>query len=222
MKKESVNMDKEFREKLAQREIAPSPQAWDRLDAMLNVAEQKKSDKPVFKLNYWLVAAAISAVVLGIVFFSNPDQKPNQELVETPAPVEVPAETPVIREDSTIEKTPMQLAPKFTPVPKQKYLPKTQSTQIAQAEPKQKSVSTEEISPVENTIKTPQVEAQAEQLLAANDKPDAKPKRIKIDAKELLSQVDGELEHSFRERVLISIDQKFKKAKTAVANRNQK
>lgn len=212
-------MDKDFREKLNSREIAPSPAAWDRLDAMLNVAEQKKNEKPVFTLNYWLVAAAISAMVLGIMFFSKPDENPNRELVETPSPVEVSNEVPVIKNDSVTQKVDSQM-PKFSPVPQQKNLPRKQSTQIAQVQSDIKVESIRESLPVE-VINQPPPETQAEQLLAENDKPDAKPKRIKIDATALLHEVDGELEHSFRERVLISIDQKFKKAKTAVANRNQ-
>jgi hypothetical protein len=38
-------IDKDFRSKLAQREITPTANAWDRLDAMLTVAEQKKPKK---------------------------------------------------------------------------------------------------------------------------------------------------------------------------------
>ena len=39
---EPNNFEKDFREKLNQREIEPSNKAWDRLDAMLSVAEEKK------------------------------------------------------------------------------------------------------------------------------------------------------------------------------------
>ena len=36
-------IEKQFREKLNSREIQPSSQSWDRLDAMLSVAEEKKN-----------------------------------------------------------------------------------------------------------------------------------------------------------------------------------
>lgn len=220
MKKESVNMDKDFREKLSSREIIPSPQAWDRLDAMLNVAEQKEREKPVFRLNYWLVAAAISAVILGIAFFANPEPKQKHELVETPVPVETSSESPVVEEDSVSPKVEVQQ--KLAPAAAQKYLPEPKSSRLAQVAVAQKEADVrKEISPIDNVVIQPEAEIQAEQLLAQNDQPDAKPKRIQIDASSLLSEVDGELEHSFRERVLNSIDQKFKKARTAVANRNQ-
>ena len=39
------NIDNQIREKLNAIEIQPSAQAWDRLDAMLAVSEEKKSKK---------------------------------------------------------------------------------------------------------------------------------------------------------------------------------
>ena len=42
---EPNKFEKDFREKLNQREIEPSNNAWDRLDAMLSVAEEKKPKK---------------------------------------------------------------------------------------------------------------------------------------------------------------------------------
>lgn len=45
--------------------------------------------------------------------------------------------------------------------------------------------------------------------------------KIKVDANSLLSQVDGELELSFREKVIKKIDKNYKSVKQALANRNQ-
>ena len=42
MKMEPNKLEREFREKLEKRAIQPSDMAWDRLDAMLSVAEKKK------------------------------------------------------------------------------------------------------------------------------------------------------------------------------------
>ena len=42
---EPNKIDNQIREKLNAREIQPSAQAWDRLDAMLAVSEEKKSKK---------------------------------------------------------------------------------------------------------------------------------------------------------------------------------
>ena len=42
---ESNKFEKDFRNKLNKREIAPSENSWDRLDAMLTVAEKKQPKK---------------------------------------------------------------------------------------------------------------------------------------------------------------------------------
>ncbi|MNR56271.1 hypothetical protein D3C85_1768130 [compost metagenome] len=50
-----------------------------------------------------------------------------------------------------------------------------------------------------------------------------KPKsRVKINANDLLNQVDGELELSFREKLISKINRNYQTVKVAVANRNVK
>lgn len=44
---------------------------------------------------------------------------------------------------------------------------------------------------------------------------------IKVDANSLLSEVDGELEQTFREKVISRIGKSYQNAKSALANRNQ-
>lgn len=55
----SNKLENQFKEKLQNRTIEPSDKAWDRLDAMLSVAENKK--KPYGK--WWFVAAGFLALV---------------------------------------------------------------------------------------------------------------------------------------------------------------
>ena len=43
---------------------------------------------------------------------------------------------------------------------------------------------------------------------------------VKVDAKSLLSQVDGEMEYTFREKVLNKMNKNYKEIKVALANRN--
>jgi hypothetical protein len=65
---EPNNIEKQFREKLNAREIQPSAQAWDRLDAMLSVAEEKKTRKP---FGFLFIAASILVfVTLGLFLFN--------------------------------------------------------------------------------------------------------------------------------------------------------
>ena len=65
---EPNKLEKQFRDKLNAREIQPSAQAWDRLDAMLSVAEEKKTRKP---FGFLFIAAGILVLVtLGLFFLS--------------------------------------------------------------------------------------------------------------------------------------------------------
>ena len=65
-------IDTKIREQLASREIKPSEQAWDRLDAMLSLGETKK------KKNYsWLYIAASCVLFssVGFWFYNQEDSK---------------------------------------------------------------------------------------------------------------------------------------------------
>ena len=66
---EPNNFEKDFREKLNQRKIEPSDKAWDRLDAMLSVAEEKK--QPKNKKRWMYIAASIVGFLLVGTFFFN-------------------------------------------------------------------------------------------------------------------------------------------------------
>ena len=69
---EQHELENEFRNKLNQREINPSENAWDRLDAMLTVAEEKK---PIRRYSWLYVAASIIGLAfLGTIFFSQIDE----------------------------------------------------------------------------------------------------------------------------------------------------
>ena len=61
------NFDKNIQQKFNSRKIEPSAQAWDRLDAMLTVAEEKKQPKNYF----WLKIAASFLLFsgMGYIFF---------------------------------------------------------------------------------------------------------------------------------------------------------
>ena len=62
---EPNKIDNQIREKLNAREIQPSAQAWDRLDAMLAVSEEKKPKKGYG----WFFVAASTILIFGLGFF---------------------------------------------------------------------------------------------------------------------------------------------------------
>ena len=62
---EPNKIDNQIREKLNAREIQPSAQAWDRLDAMLTISEEKKPKKGYG----WFFVAASTLFFFGMGFF---------------------------------------------------------------------------------------------------------------------------------------------------------
>ncbi|WP_431244126.1 hypothetical protein ACQ9BO_06990 [Flavobacterium sp. P21] len=89
---EPNNFEKDFREKLNQRKIEPSNKAWDRLDAMLSVAEEKKtiqltSEKKSNKKWLYIAASVVGFLLVGTFFFH---QKENT--------IEAPKNSVVVKE----------------------------------------------------------------------------------------------------------------------------
>ncbi|MDR7371800.1 hypothetical protein [Flavobacterium aquidurense] len=235
---EPNNLDKDFREKLNQRTIEPSDKAWDRLDAMLSVTEEKKPNKK----NRWMYVAAglIGFLLVGNFFFN---QKKN--IVETPV------NTVVIKENgkkdsvekpslNTIDSTKTKVAiSEQTSIQnsnkkeekisnkKSNLLVKNKKNQIAESsiiiKNNQENQSPNNQNPIIETSKNESVDQllnSAEKTVVAENS--AKPKtKIKVNANDLLNQVDGELELSFREKVITKVNKNYQTVKVALANRNQ-
>jgi hypothetical protein len=91
------NLDNQIKEKLNSRDIQPSAQAWDRLDAMLTISEEKKPKKGYG----WFFVAASTILFFGLGFFifsSNETQEINNitpivttinENIDSPEPSEI-------------------------------------------------------------------------------------------------------------------------------------
>src|SRR5690606_1152814 len=86
-------LEQQFRELLQNRTIEPSDKAWDRLDAMLSVAEKKK--KPI--RTWWFVAASLLILLsIGTFFFKAEKFSPtfhnkvviDQPILETESEIE--------------------------------------------------------------------------------------------------------------------------------------
>lgn len=114
------NFEKHIKTSFQEREIKPSPMAWDRLDAMLSVAEQPKK-KRVFKLWHFAAALLLLVSVAFVGSWLNADSSveivPNQEVVieapEVQKPI-VPSETIALEEiedEKNVDENPV-LKPK--------------------------------------------------------------------------------------------------------------
>lgn len=213
-----------FQKKLNQREIKPSANSWDRLDAMLTVSEEKKP-----KRNYdWMYVAAsiIGFIFIGTLFFSQTEELvdvkrdnvvlENKEITK-PLENEVQDQTKMVVSPSTSSKSVAVVFKESNlkqdqvaqnPTPNTQHLKPNNiiNQKVEQLNALNQNIVTvvERITAVENPSK--------------NENPKS---AIKVDAHNLLSQIDEELELSFREKVINTIGKNYKTVKVALANRNQ-
>lgn len=245
---EPNNFEKDFRKKLNQRKIEPSDKAWDRLDAMLSVAEKKK---PIVRLRSlqasrkrWLYVAAsiVGFLLVGTFFFNQKkivSEVPQNNVVIESNVKKDSAVKPVL---NVIDSTKTEVA-----VSEQKAIQEIEKTdnnhtdvsgknsvkatkkeqnQIAESSIIIKNNQEKESINNQTTIAEPSKNSNVDQLLSSAEKTVAensvKPKaKIKINANDLLNQVDGELELSFRERMITKVNKNYQTVKVALANRNQ-
>ncbi|WP_427872266.1 hypothetical protein [Flavobacterium sp. MMS24-S5] len=243
---EPNNFEKDFREKLNQREIEPSNKAWDRLDAMLAVAEEKEPVKLNSKKSKskWLYIAAsfIGFLLVGTLFFNQ-----NKNAVKTPETVVVEKETeaekesvtePVLKTVDSV-KTETAIAEKTSEKTRNKNKKSNSeaSEQISNKNTQNKSNQIAESSIIKNNQEkqstnnqtvipeNPKKENVDQLLQTAENKVLAesgvKKAKVKINANDLLNQVDGELELSFREKVITKVNKNLQEVKVALSNRNQ-
>ena len=249
---EPTKIETQIQNELQKRTIQPSAAAWDRLDAMLTVAEKPK------KSFAWLqVAAGFAGFLLlatGLFYQSIPllDQQNNQSVVaiDTLSTIKkteinslnnnkkIDTKTAKIiiansdykqnllknkyRSEKKIidQKTPINTAQpiannnQFIPKTNDQREPENSSSKNDQQAARIQSKQPKYINPsalladIENKSTVQKTE-----LILPNQP-------YKINAKSLLSQVDGELEASFRERVIKKINNAYQTTKVAVSERN--
>jgi len=238
---EPNNFEKDFREKLNQREIEPSNKAWDRLDAMLSIAEEKKTKKKSKRKWLYIAASFIGFLLVGTLFFNQ-----NKNTVEPTETVVVEKETekdsiskPILNKVDSV-KTESVIAEKTseeTLNEKEKTNPEAsgqisnktinnQSKQIAESSIIIKNNQEKQSTNNQNAIAENSKKENVDQLLEKAEEKilaqgTTKKAKIKINANELLNQVDGELELSFREKMITKVNKNFQEVKVALSNRNQ-
>jgi len=224
---EPNKMEEEFRKKLNEREIQPSEAAWDRLDAMLSVAENKKPKRN----NTFLFIAAGLALFFSLGLFLLQQEKSNPEIqLNNPAVVTSDENPAIIGKQETVKESNTVIDQKISEgkqneaVVENQIISKTKKTMKSDAKTTtdfQQQTVKEAIAEVipKTEPQTQKVSIDAEKLLANTDKPKAKP-QVKVNVNSLLSSVEGELNQEFRETTLQRLNRNFKTVKTAVANRN--
>jgi len=220
-------IDNQIREKLNAREIQPSAQAWDRLDAMLTVSEEKKPKKGYG----WFFVAASTILFFGLGFFIfNTNETPkinNSTPIVTAINEEIDSvETNKINEIS-VEKQQLVLVQNEVNYSKTSRNKKSEeANKLAKSE----NVLEEKIAPnsqlpTSNSYKyvSPEnllVEVQTGEKVITSDKKIIPKVKMKVDANSLLTNVEKELDENHRETTLDKLNRKFKDAKSALANRN--
>lgn len=239
-------VENQIKEKLNAREIQPSAHAWDRLDAMLSIAEEKKTKRHFGFLSrsFGIAASVLVFVTLGLFLYNQ-----NNSKIETPNSV-VGAETKkdTNRNPNNKIQVPIVEQKKEAIVTVEQKSTKNNKSIINQktTEYQKKSINQNQI------IKDKQIEYQNSSDVAVKDLPKVmeqneiavgkqsksdealvadlnnntmqytyKKSTIKVNAQSLLSEVDGEVELSFREKVFAKVNKNYKEVKVALANRNQ-
>ena len=236
---EPNNIENQIKEKLNSREIAPSEMAWDRLDAMLSVTEEKKTKR---SFGWLYIAASILVLVSAGMFFFN-----QKEIV-------VKSEDNVVNQNTNLKNENNSVISKQ--ILKNEIIIKKEAQvahnpQPTTHNPQQSSKSFNSINqktkvnPISNPLKevdnkeviaqkeTPKTELQKTDVITNtnNQNPNdaiasvqnSKPNdvKIKVSANSLLSQVDGELNQTFRDKVITKISKNYQGVKVALATRNQ-
>lgn len=237
--------EKDLRDKLNQREITPNAQAWDRLDAMLAVAEQKK---PKRTYNWLYIAATVLGFLfIGIMFFMQTEEmvdkgreevvlenqnkpegnKMTQDMLPTVSDSNIAsAEEPKIKNGSFNQN---QSASNQN---QNKNHQSTNALEVVNNTPdNQKMIASsnnqppaERLQTGESIITNNQKNQQSsltkvdELLAAVAQSPNGNPKTsVKVNAKNLLSEVDRQVNLSFREKML----RKASEVAEAVSTRNE-
>lgn len=219
-------IDNQIREKLNAREIQPSAQAWDRLDAMLTVSEEKKPKKGYG----WFFVAASTILFFGLGFLLfNSNETPkiddSNSIVTTIKEEIDTVETNKIKEIS-VEKEQLVLVQNETNFSKTE---KNKKSEVNKELIKGENVTDEKIAsnsqlPTPNSYKyvLPEnllAEVQTGEKVLKSEKIIPKAK-MNVDANSLLTTVEKELDETHKETTLDKLNRKFKDAKSALANRN--
>ncbi|MFV8373831.1 hypothetical protein [Flavobacterium sp. LB1P62] len=236
---EPNKLEKQFKEQLNSREIKPSEMAWCKLDAMLTAADPSNSEqakqKPKAKFPWMFIAASfVGFLVIGTVYFGqNGNAIENQEN-EVVIQNSVVPKTTVVPTNSITLKTEEEksLVPNVVsksnsginqiPILKEKLSAVNNNSNENQVT--EVSISNQKTE--KKSIKLQTSDAAVDELLAVVENPSKKENQlnqkpvVRVNASNLLSQVDGELELSFREKVISKVSKNYQSVKVALTNRN--
>lgn len=236
------DMEKDFREKLNQRAIQPSAAAWDRLDAMLTVAEGKKTRKPYG----WLYVAAgiLGFTLLATGYFSLTEEIIDKGVENVVEGESTPNAGQALFPADTLSKPANVLGTKAHQAAERSAVAVAERESgpptVVPATPHEEGKAAPDIQPqqhvsdmaqtqhekAETSLPVRSVKVNVDELLASVEKgqgakfPSVQGK-VKVDANGLLSQVDEELDLTFREKAFRAVSQKYQNVRVSLSNRNE-
>lgn len=248
-------IESQIREKLNAREIQPSAPAWDRLDAMLSIAEVKKTKHSFFSFKYIGIAASVAVfATVGLFLFNQNGTKSNPQNAVVGTETKNDTVVNKIKNDKlpivesykqneavvTLNVQPTSENQQLTNnnkgvsiIRQEKNNQKTNSNknQIIKGKTiEYQNLSSVAVKDVPKVIQQNEIvivkQTQSDKALIADINKTtlqtAKTKStIKVNAQSLLSQVDDEVELSFREKVFTKVNKNYQEVKVAFVNRNQ-
>lgn len=232
---EQDNFNKNIQEKFNFRTIEPSETAWNKLDAMLTLAEEKKQPKIFF----WLSIAATFILFTGVgyVFFQQNEKTKlmpsTEEIVTSKTNSETETQKQSMKESSVSFENELANNPTISTTSETK---KSTTIHTAQKENsklevyetallKQEVVTVNEIKKegIKQEIKEPTYNYTTAETLLAEVQGQKKPSNIssfkstlRVNPNELLQTVESELDKTFKEKTIT----KLKQAKSVFVNRN--
>ena len=231
---EPNKLEKDFKKKLGERTIQPSEMAWDRLDAMLSVAEKKKPKKRTW---LYIAASFLGFLLVGTMFFNQSEAtiEKGNDVVVTEEKTEKTVENSIPEEQNTKSSNQITIVNSeaiASRLPVQKKNQKAGSSTSLKKEdqalqPTQEktemiaSAGQNEMTKANKYIESEQLLAEAETRIQSQSiKKYVAKSSVKVDSKGLLSSVEGELNETFRDKVVKSIGKNYENVKTSLANRN--
>ena len=239
MKTEPNKLETQIKEQLNTREIQPSKLAWDPLDTMLSVTEEKKTTRsPFLSFRFFGIAASVLVIVsLGLFFFN---QKETVVKSENSVVVKEVNNSKINNNDDSninnnknsliVNQKEVEIKNQKSTISNQKssksFNQNNQKTSVNSIiNQKQEAVAQKDlpiVTPQKEVISKPSIVNVDELLVSVKKTPESNVKsKVKVNANSLLSQVDGELDQSFRDKVLTKISKNYKEVKVALATRNQ-
>ncbi|MEM9075700.1 MAG: hypothetical protein AAGC43_01625 [Bacteroidota bacterium] len=236
--------EKHIKEKLEAREIAPSSSAWEKIAGELSGMKRPKKKG---KYGYAVAAAFIGLLIaFGIHFFiSSPEEKvipvvkrenptmetkENKEVhdfkVEGTEAVVISNQTPVSTEIQTQSEEPIKMVKEVGKIEHFSRIPLKDSAIVISEDiiDKKANEVLNQVILLEDIANSEITDAEVDSLLRAAQQEIFSDKLFDkeggVDAMALLTEVEDELDESFRDQIFEALKQGYLKVRTAVADRN--